>query len=456
MAAQSDPSSAVDTALDWGAQLRGFRRRQGMTQRRFATELKAAGHRLGVDLACDQQHISLWECGRVEKITPGYLAALREIGAPLPAAAPPALSADAVDSAGFVAALAGVTVGAPADLDPWLPDLTAGSMPLPGNVGAADVEFVRVITANLRGMDQRHGGFAVADRAADWLNWGRRLLDRCDNPATGMALAGALADLSRVAGWAHHDIGDQSHARSYLALALKFAHDAGVPSLAASVLYALGRVALAQQRPQAALQIFQLGQISAQDAADSAESARLHANEAWAHAMMGRETGMLDALARADHELARAASTETEPAPWTQVYFAAGEQAGLAAVIYNELAESTDTPAVAQRYTIRSLEQTSASLNSVARQPGDRPARSVLFDLINTATGHFRLGDIDPAVEAAHAALTMTDGVVSARAIDRLHTMGSTAAPYLRHPDVRAIRQDVQQLSLPVAAAPPP
>lgn len=92
--------------------------------------------------------------------------------------------------------------------------------------------------------------------------------------------------------------------------------------MSASILYRLGRVSLQERRPGEALKIFQLGQISAQQVGDVAESARLHANEAWAYAMLGRRQQMQDALAHTEDLLGQVQPDNVRP--WTWVFMVPG------------------------------------------------------------------------------------------------------------------------------------
>ncbi|MEU6559297.1 helix-turn-helix domain-containing protein [Nocardia nova] len=454
----------VATRQSWASRLRIFRRGLGLNQQQFAETLNDAGSALDLKLSCDQQHVSRWERGVIRRPDAEYILALQRIGAPLPEApvtegrpspggftpySSPCVSvaAEGAERRKFLAAVAAAaTAGSVAELSPWLPSFSPRSGPMPERAGAADVHFVREVTAGLRGLDQRHGGFAVTDSAIGLLRWSSELLHRCGNSETTIAMSIALADLARLTGWAYHDTGDQARARSYLTLALSCARSAGADSLAASILYVLGRISLIERQPREALRMFQLGQMSAQDASDSGESARLYSNEAWAHAMMGNRQQMLDALGRAEHEVSR---MNVDPDPWTEVFFAAGEHAGLTSVIYNEFALTADRR-LREQYSALALER---ALESLSASTNARPVRSVLFDQTTVAACRFRLGDADSAVVAASTALDLTHEVASARGIARLRSMVDAAEPYRKKSHVSEIVYQVQQLVLPAPQA---
>ncbi|WP_435593552.1 hypothetical protein [Nocardia sp. bgisy118] len=462
-------SRVGSVAVDWGMRLRRYRDSHlNVGRRQFAELLNEAGRKRGVNVACDERHIARWEHGEVRRPTEVYLQLLSDVGAPTPDASTPTqgmfdalpdarsmsyapnASAATVDGVGgltLLEALATAVVGSPEVLVPWLPQLDGPvPVPFPGNVGDTDLEFVRSMTTGLRQLDQRHGGFAVVDPAVGLLKSATGLLAGCHDEATERAMKVAVADLARLVGWASHDVGDQDRARRYTALALVFARKANAPSLVASTLYVLGRISLFEREPDVALRLFQLGQMPAQDASNCGESARLYANEAWAHAMMGNEQKMNTALARAEDEIGRVGG---EVDPWTQVFFTPGEFTGMRSVVYNEIALAAHSSPKAERYTIAAIEGAQESLRAGS---SSRPARSRMFDETTIATGAFRLHDTDTAVASAARALQMAAQVRSARAVDRLGRMVDAAAPSLRQPDVKGVCHQVLQLAHDIPA----
>ncbi|WP_216895650.1 hypothetical protein [Nocardia alni] len=440
---------------EWGNQLQHFREDVlQLSRAEFAELLNRKGGEMKVNVSCGERLVTRWEQGDVKTPTAVYKRLFRAIGAPeagdCRASVVQVQTAVTVDvetpanDQDFLGAIAAAAVGSPADLTPWLPEPMLAARPTPEDVGPPDVEHVRLVTASLRSVDQRHGGLAVVDAAEGLLRSTEHLLHGCQDDATATAMSMALASLARLTGWAYHDAGEQHRARCYLALAFLYAQQAGADSLAASIFYVLGRISLFERQPKSALRLFQLGQISAQDAANRAESARLYSNSAWAHAMMGNERQMRDSLARAEHEMSLVDEQDIDP--WTQVFFTSGEYTGLTAVIYNEFAAATDSVALADRYAIIAVDTARASLR--ASQP-DRPRRSLLFDLTTIATGCFRLRDRENAIDSGATALGMTGAVLSARALDRLRSMATAATGLRDYSDVRDVCHQVGQLALP-------
>ncbi|WP_067721503.1 hypothetical protein [Nocardia yamanashiensis] len=440
----------------WGRKLRLFRHTQlGLSRGDFAELVNEQARRQGLNVACSERHIARWELGEVRRPNTTYRDLLAALGAPSPDTAYPPSAAETIaeldpastawlsapgdgtrsGAATFIESLAAAVVGSPDHLIRWLPPASAGGSN--GEQTHHDLDFVRDATARLREIDQRHGGSAVATAATGLLTSTTTQLIHCRDEDREHALLIACADLARLVGWAHHDIGDQHQARGYAALALFFARKAGADSLAASILYVLGRISLFERDPHTALRMFQLGQLPAQVATGSGESARLYANEAWAHAMLGDAHRMRWALSRAEDEIDRVGDALD---PWTQVFFTPGEYTGMRSVIYSEYAATT-SGRTAERHTLEAIDTARTSLMTAA--PG-RPTRSILFDNITVATGAFRLGQIDDAMTFATASLALTHEVDSGRAIERLGRMAHTAALASPRADVRDLCEAVR------------
>ncbi|WP_194828404.1 helix-turn-helix transcriptional regulator [Nocardia sp. XZ_19_231] len=445
----------------WGQRLRTYRRaRLGLSRGDFAEMINDRARRDSINVACSERHVARWELGEVRRPSKTYRGLLAVLGAPVPEidSVPSArdhgvgIARETVSqspdfpSAGtrrganatLLEALATAVVGSADILTPWLPSLDGPESV--SDTPQLDLAAVRNAIAGLRAQDQRHGGGSVARKAVDLLKSTTALLAQYrGHTAHAHSLLVATADLARLIGWAHHDIGDQHRARQYATMALVSARRAGADSLVASTLYVLGRISLIERDPRVALRMFQLGQLPAQDAAGGGESARLYANEAWAHAMMGDVGRMRTALSRSEEAIARGADPVE---PWTRVFFTPGEFTGMQSVIYNEYA-LTARGQTAERYTAEAVDAARASL--AASTPG-RPARSILFDNITVATGAFRLGQIDDAVSFATASLEMTGQVDSRRVGDRLGQLVHTATLASSRSDVRDICQVIRRM----------
>ncbi|MCX4097755.1 hypothetical protein [Nocardia sp. alder85J] len=478
---QSDPSSAVTTALDWGAELRAFRRRRGESQQNLADGLKAVGRELGLELGCEQQHISLWERGIVVRISPEYEQVLRKIGAPLPGTtdgptvvhvdAQPSLvsaryaSASAVGggdgSVGedlpeeadvrrrrFLGAVAAAVVGETTGLHRWLPALPAPLAPVPAVVEPYHVARIRMMTATLDQLSSDSGGAASVDAAQGALGWAARLLDQRVPPALEGELRVAAAQLANTTAWACHDAGRQEHAEGCFAQALGWLRSsktvaAQAHSLSADVLFGLSRVALHQYQGgrgsmrerseeldhnhvKLALRYVQLGQIAAQDANDLGEEAQLHATAAWMYALMGLQDQVEECFARAEHAMGRIQPNRIEP--WHQVFFSRGDWEGHRALVYSTLADTIEDRVEAQRLASVAIDLTTGSL--AATDPG-RPARSRVYDRLVRTTCQFWVGDVGGGLASAEELLDEVKVLNSTRAVERLPQVVAAALPFV-------------------------
>ncbi len=468
---------AEPSQRSWGVRLRSFRLDHLQISRKdFAERINARAREERVNVACSERHVARWEDGDVRTPSAVYRRLLAAIGAPVPHHDPrstrPRPAPDGVPvrasvsrsvgpgvpdvseplrrapEATLLEAVAATVVGSSSALLPWLPRLDQAGAPdrIRGDRRAADAGGVRAATAHLRSLDQQRGGSAVTDSATALLGSIPNLATLRHDETADQAVLVAAADLARLIGWAFHDAGDQYRARQFATLALSFARRAGADSLAASILYVLGRIEVIERDPRTALRMFQLGQLPARDAADSGESARLYANEAWAHAMLGDRNRMHFALTCAEDEMGRVGDIV---APWTRVFFTPGEYTGIQAVIYNEYATTAPHP-VADRYSLAALDSARASLRAAA--PG-RPARSIVFDNITAATACFRLGEIDSGLSFATTAVEMSEQITSARVAERLETMLRAATTATPRSDVRDLSHAVRASQVAISRA---
>jgi transcriptional regulator with XRE-family HTH domain len=200
-----------------------------------------------------------------------------------------------------------VTIGAvERDAGAWTEPLASRDTPVPQRIGLADVEQVETVTRTLRALDYQYGGGVCRDAVLAQLLWSQRLLGSDCSEDVALRLHQALADQHNLAGWTSFDVGLYGPARDHLARALEQAKHAGNSSLAANILYRMGRVHLHCDRVRDALRFFQLGQICAQDASCERTVAMLCANEAWAYARLGSAELAIKSINRARDEFARA------------------------------------------------------------------------------------------------------------------------------------------------------
>lgn len=306
---------------------------------------------------------------------------------------------------------ANVTMGTAADeLARWWQPVDCQVAPAPTRVGIWDVEQIEALTAAMRALDYRHGGGACRDAVAAQVRWAQQLLSATCDERTRSRLHLALADLHNLAGWTSFDVGMYSVARKHFARALAQAKHAGDLSLAANVLYRMGRLHLHRSMYREALRFFQLGQIAAQDSGSELTVAMLCVNEAWAYALLSDSQQMHRSVGRALDEFARADHSNA-PA-WVRFFGEADLRASIG-VTLSSLPEANEADL---NNSIDHIRQAIAS-----RGPG--MARSQIFELTALAVAYLRLGDRDHGIHAGGQAVTKAASVRSVRTIDRMEPL---------------------------------
>jgi hypothetical protein len=333
---------------------------------------------------------------------------------------------------GFVGSLAALAVGpVPTELNGYVADGNPATAKVPARVTTAHVDLIRAVRDEHRQIDATHGGGACRGSIVSYLAWASGMLDsRFETAQTEADFKAALSDMYQVAGWANHDHGDHGAARHYLTAGLVLAREINELALIAGGFYRLGRVSIHQGRAQEALRLWQLGQIVAQDSGNLAAVAVLHANEAWAYAMLGAADRVSDSLARAQDELGRI-DEDTVPS-WARFFLAPADLDGISGVIYGCLASHAEHRA---RFAPRAIEH--AERSYATRGAGEERSRA--FDAISVATGYVLDAQPDRAATAGHQAVDMALATDSARAADRLQAMASLARAYATHDGVSGV-----------------
>ncbi|QNE18277.1 helix-turn-helix transcriptional regulator [Kribbella qitaiheensis] len=341
---------------------------------------------------------------------------------------------------GFVGSLAALAVGpAPAELAGYLSSTRPDAATAPSVVSAATVELIRTIRDQHRQIDAAHGGGSCRSSVVSYLTWASGMLaSRFETEKVEADFKAVLSDMYQVAGWSSHDLGDHAAARHYLTAGLVLAREINELALIAGGFYRLGRVSIHQGRAQEALRLWQLGQIVAQDSGNLSAVAVLHANEAWAYAMLGSGDRVCDSLARAKEELGRI-DADTVPA-WARFFLAPADLDGISGVIYGCLAAHQEHRARFAPLAIEHAERAYAK-----RGPGEERSRT--FDAISVATGYILDAQPEPATTAGHTAVDLVVATDSARATDRLRLMASLARGYRSHNGVGGVLERVGSLA---------
>ncbi|AWS41604.1 helix-turn-helix transcriptional regulator [Streptosporangium sp. 'caverna'] len=333
----------------------------------------------------------------------------------------------------MLAHAAQVTIGvATGDSEEWAEPLAPVETPAPHRIGMADVEQVETVTRTLRALDYKHGGGVCRDAVVAQLAWSQRLLHATCTEKVALRLHEALADQHNLAGWTSFDVGLYGPARGHLARALEQAKHARNSSLAANVLYRMGRVHLHCDRVMDALRFFQLGQICAQDASCERTVAMLCANEAWAYALLGDSELALKSISRARDELARASARDREPPVWVS-FFGAADLDATNGMVYAGLTDAH-------------LETAEQLLTSAIESRDPSMTRSRAFELTALATVQLRAGDLSTGITTGREAVALAAQIRSARIIDRLAPLEDAATRRTHNCDAQGLARSISEV----------
>ncbi|MYY82725.1 MULTISPECIES: tetratricopeptide repeat protein [unclassified Streptomyces] len=174
-------------------------------------------------------------------------------------------------------------------------------------VGIEDVDVVRQITAAFSAADERLGGghglttvtAYLADTAAPMLR------GRFPNEALRQAAFGAVAELTYLAGWKHHDLGQEGAAQRYYQVGYQLACEADPRGHAAWMMRALAHQALSLKQPHHCVDLVEGALTRGLGHVDGQTEALLHITHARAYAAVGAKPAAARALLAAEDALLR-------------------------------------------------------------------------------------------------------------------------------------------------------
>ncbi|MEO3857167.1 hypothetical protein [Acrocarpospora sp. B8E8] len=288
-------------------------------------------------------------------------------------------------------------------------------------VGASDVAAIREVTRSFGELDNRFGGGRVRAAVVKYLDTGvAPLLSGSYGEATGKALAGAAAELTRLAGWMAYDLEQHGLAQRYLIQALRLARRAGDHGLGGEILAGMSHQALYVGQPRHGLDLARAALVAARDSGVPSLLAEAHTLEAHAHALLAEPAACATALHAA--ELAfdrRVGGSEPE---WIG-YFDEAYLAAKFAQCFRDLGEGPH----AVRHATRSLEM------------DGRYVRGRMFNLTLLASAHVLEGEVEQACVVAAEAMSLGEGLESARTRSSFADLCRRLEPYEREPAVAAV-----------------
>ncbi|MFE7223511.1 hypothetical protein ACFU7D_01885 [Nocardioides sp. NPDC057577] len=285
-------------------------------------------------------------------------------------------------------------------------------------VGAEDVDVVRQITTVFSAADERLGGghglttvtAYLADTAAPMLR------GRYANEALRRAAFGAVAELAYLAGWKHHDLGQEGAAQRYYQVGYQLACEADPHGHAAWMMRALAHQALSLKQPHHCVDLIEGALQRSQGHVDGQTQALLHITHARAYAATDESPSAARALLAAEDALLRI--DDHQPSYSRVSGPAAGTVASHTARTLTDLADHVGTE---QQHR-----------DALTRWDPDKYKR------VHALT-HADLGDslaaqarADEAVAAWTEALVLMEGMTSDRTRKAITSIRSTLAIYQR------------------------
>lgn len=292
-----------------------------------------------------------------------------------------------------------------------------------------DPEAIEETTRALRRVDNRFGGGSTRGVVLGYLNREVSPLLRAMQAqgTTPRRFLQVTAELTQLAGWISHDVGEERLAHWYFGQSLGLARAAGDEGFTAEVLAGMShQAAYTRDGPTAV---------------DAAQAARRHATRSGVPALVS-EVAVMEAHGHALRQDARAClvalrtAERTFDAPrdegrphWLE-YFDRAYLAAMFAHSLHALGESKP----AERFARRSL------------QMSEGYERGRLFNTVLLARIHADSGELDAACELGRRSVAMASSIRSARARGYLVELRRTLERHSAVPQVQELRDQIRSL----------
>ncbi|MEU5268825.1 regulator [Streptomyces hygroscopicus] len=361
-------------------------------------------------------------------------------GRPGGAAGPPGL---APGTPGFAPGSPGLAPGGSGPAAVQGPAAAQGRAPLPRQrrhdrdrrgqgyrVTSGDIAALRSVGELFGALDQTYGGGHARQALVRYLEHeGEPMLRGTYNEATGRRLFGAIADLTRLAGWTSYDIAAHGLAQRYFVQALRLAQAAGDRPYGSYVLVTMSRQAVYLGHGREAVQLARVAQQGVGGGAPPVLQALLHAVEARGHGVLGEVRACTASLARAERALESARPGDEVPY-WARLFDEA------------QLADEFG-------HCHRDLQQYRAAAQHAERAlrlRGAGFARSRLFCRVVLATARLGLGELEQACQLGAEAAQEASEMRSVRALEYVRDFERRLEPYRDAAPVRGYRERVAAL----------
>ncbi|MEE1825520.1 regulator [Streptomyces sp. BE20] len=296
-------------------------------------------------------------------------------------------------------------------------------------VGRGDIAAIRAVGDLFRALDHAYGGGHARQALVRYLeSEAEPMLRGRYGEQIGRALFGAVADLTRLAGWTSFDIAAHGLAQRYFVQALRLSQAAGDRALGGYVLVTMSQQAVHLGHGREAVQLARVAQQGVGGAVPPTVQALLHAAEARGHGLLGDVRSCTTALVRAERSLAAARAGDELPS-WAR-FFDEAQLSDEFAHCYRDLQQWRTAAQHAEK---------SLRLRSPAY------ARSRIFCRLVLATARLGMGDLDEACGMATDALRAAGEMRSARSLEYVRDFHRRLTPYRGSPVARAFEETVRQ-----------
>ncbi|MEU8145718.1 hypothetical protein [Nonomuraea sp. NPDC048901] len=291
-------------------------------------------------------------------------------------------------------------------------------------VGRADITAIHEVTRSFGELDNRFGSGRVRASVIKYLDTAVSplLKEGAYGEATGRQLAGAAAELTRLAGWMAYDLEQHGLAQRYLIQALRLAQGADDHALGGEILAGMAHQAIYMGQHAHALDLARAAQLSARRAGVHTLLCSGLVLEAHAQAGLGDARSCGSALHAAEVAFDSRAPAD-EPA-WLS-YFDEAYLAAKFAHCFRDLGEGE-----------RVVRQAHRSLDMDGRY-----VRGRMFNLSLLAAGLLQCGELEEACKVAETAFKLAGELQSVRSRSYAADLRRRLEPYKSEPAVRALRE---------------
>ncbi|MCC3654496.1 regulator [Streptomyces sp. S07_1.15] len=297
-------------------------------------------------------------------------------------------------------------------------------------VTAGDIAALRSVGELFRSLDHAYGGGHARQALVRYLEHeAEPMLRGSYGESTGRQLFGAVADLTRLAGWTSYDIAAHGLAQRYFVQALRLSQAADDRVYGSYVLVTMSRQAVYLGHGREAAQLARVAQQGAGCGAPPVVQSLLHAAEARAHGLLGDTRACTGALTRAERALESARPGDEVPY-WAR-FFDEAQLADEFGHCHRDLGQYR----AAAQHAERSLQ---------LRDSGY--ARSRLFCRVVLASARLGLGDLDQACALGAESARQAAEMRSVRATEYVREFERRLEPFKDAAAVRGYRERVAAL----------